>query len=77
MLPEVVPPCFLFVYSVSVQEEVFTYILLPASMLIVLYCYARCLMLKAVFLRQMDAMHEQMEQGLPPKDAGANLEFIP
>ena len=41
-------------------KEVILSILLPACMLGLLYLYARYLMLKAVFVRQLDAMHVRL-----------------
>ena len=53
-------------------EEVILSIFLPACMLGLLYFYARYLMLKAMFVRQLDAMHVQLAQGQPLE--GAELE---
>ena len=68
---------FCFVCSMSFRELVFLYTFMPAGMLALLYFYARCLMLKAVFIRQLDAMHARLEQGQPLEGIGVAIEPIP
>lgn len=46
-------------------------------MLALLYFYARYLMLKAMFVRQLDAMHMRLAQAQPLEGAGVDLEPIP
>jgi len=61
----------------SFREEVLLYTFLPAGMLALLYFYARYLMLKAVFVRQLDAMHARLAQKQPLDGTGVDLEPIP
>ena len=61
----------------SVREEVLLSLFLPACMLTLLYFYARYLMLKAVFIRQLDAMHVQLAQAQPLEGNAVDLEPIP
>lgn len=61
----------------SVREEVILSVFLPACMLALLYFYARYLMLKAVFVRQLDAMHARLAQAQPLEGAELQPEPIP
>ena len=53
----------------SFREEVLLSVFLPACILALLYFYARYLMLKAVFVRQLDAMHARLAQAQPLEGA--------
>jgi hypothetical protein len=61
----------------SVWEEVILSIFLPTCMLALLYFYTRYLMLKALFIRQLDAMHVRLAQAQLLEGDAMDLEPIP
>ena len=60
----------------SAQGEVILSIFMSVGMLALLYFYARYLMLKAVFVRQLDALHTRLAQGQPLEDVELEPEPI-
>ncbi|MDO7848569.1 hypothetical protein Q5H92_19535 [Hymenobacter sp. M29] len=56
---------FFFVYPMSAQKEIILFIFLTAGMLALPYFYARYLMLKSVFVQQLNVMHARMAQEQP------------
>ncbi|WBA44383.1 hypothetical protein [Hymenobacter canadensis] len=61
----------------STGEEVIFSILFAILMIGLTYFYARSLLLKSLFLRQLDALHARVTQGLPLEGAEVDLTAIP
>ncbi len=61
----------------STRQEILLAIFVPAGMLSLGYLYAQYLMLNAVFIRQLDAMHARLTQGQPLEGTELDPDPIP